>query len=292
MRPIVVCVVAMGAMAIAARGEAFCRTTTVQVPVDFNPAVSGGCWTQGTPLYWPMSRVPYGVAEAGSAAQSITGAQATVVADLAFGAWNNAACEGGAPSVEAFDDGPIASVPEASDCTDSNSCDPVVHDVIVFDDGGWPYTDDTTSTIALTTVSYGMDDGRIFEAKTEVNSANQPLTIEEPPPLGSNAYDLQAVFTHEAGHFLGLAHAAETTSIMYAYYQAGAIQLTPDDVSGICAIYPPGGSTHDSSGLRCSFRPLRAHSDSSAALAALVVLCACAAARRARSRGSQEGHDA
>jgi hypothetical protein len=50
---------------------------------------------------------------------------------------------------------------------------------------------------------------------------------------------LQSILTHEAGHFMGLAHATDTNSIMYAFYQEGAIELTPDDQAGICNIYPP-----------------------------------------------------
>jgi hypothetical protein len=287
-RLFVVCLVASGVAVTAGRAEAFCRTTTSPVPIDYNPVVSG-CLKQGVPLYWPIDRVPYGVSAAGSSAQKISGADATRVADLAFSAWNEATCEGGAPSIKAYDDGPLESIPDASDCSNSLSCDPVVHDFIVFDDP-WPYqapgdlSDPTAAnTIALTTVSYGLDDGRIFEAKTEVN-ATLALTTEEPPPAGSDAFDLRVILTHEAGHFFGLAHATETTSIMYAYYQSGATELTPDDVSGICTIYPPSGP---SSGA-CSATPLRAHTGPSRALAAVVALCICGAARR-RSRRSREG---
>jgi hypothetical protein len=56
-------------------------------------------------------------------------------------------------------------------------------------------------------------------------------------------FDLQAILTHEAGHFLGLAHATDTNAIMYAYYQPGAIQLTSDDVDAICTVYPPPSSS-------------------------------------------------
>ena len=103
----------------------------------------------------------------------------------------------------------------------------------------WPH-DDKANTLALTTVTYGVDDGTIFEAFTEVNTAQHQVTAQEPPPAGSTAYDLQAILTHEAGHFFGLAHATEATSVMYAFYQPGAIKLTADDTSGFCAIYPPG----------------------------------------------------
>jgi hypothetical protein len=175
---------------------------------------------------------------ASAASRQVSLADATRIADLAFDAWNQAACPGGAPAVQAYDDGPIATVPEASDCSSSAACNPQAHDVIVFDDQVWPH-DDPANTLALTTVTFGVDDGAIFEAYTEVNSTpSHPLTTQEPPPAGTDARDLQAILTHEAGHFLGLAHAADTTSIMYAYYQPGKVDLTADDLAGFCAIYP------------------------------------------------------
>jgi hypothetical protein len=215
--------------------HAYCRTTTSPVPAGYDPTVNG-CWPQGVPLAWKATRVPYGVAAAASDQVSL--ADATRIADLAFGTWNDATCSYGPPVIEAYDDGPIASVPDASDCSTSSECDPQTHDVIEFDDVVWPH-DDPANTLALTTVTFGVDDGAIFEAYTEVNATpGHPLTTQEPPPADSDAYDLQAILTHEAGHFFGLAHAAETTSIMYAYYKPGKIALTADDIAGFCAIYP------------------------------------------------------
>ncbi|HEX3345448.1 MAG TPA: matrixin family metalloprotease [Polyangiaceae bacterium] len=226
--------------------NAFCRTTTSKAPAGWNPAVSG-CWTDGVPLAWPGKRVPYGVAS--QASKQVTLAEATRVADLAFASWNGAQCGGEPLGLEAYDDGP-STVPDGSDgdalaewayCADSNSCAPVAHDVVVFDDVAWPY-DDPVNTLALTTVTYGVDDGQIFEAYTEVNSAEHALTTTEPPPPDGATYDLQAILTHEAGHFLGLAHATDTTSIMYAYYTPGAITLTADDLDAVCAVYPPAST--------------------------------------------------
>ena len=70
------------------------------------------------------------------------------------------------------------------------------------------------------------------------------------------AYDLQAILTHETGHFLGLAHATEATSVMYAFYRQGAIDLTEDDAAGLCSIYPPAQSGNGGGG--CAVGPLRA----------------------------------
>jgi hypothetical protein len=234
----------------APAARAFCRTTTSPVPPGYDPT-QRGCWTEGKPLGWHASRVPYGLGASASVQVSL--ADATRLADLAFDVWNNASCPDGAPAVQAYDDGPVTSVPDASDCSSSATCNPQLHDVIVFDDQVWPH-DDPANTLALTTVTFGVDDGAIFEAYTEVNSTpSHPLTTLEPPPAGSMAYDLQAILTHEAGHFFGLAHAAEATSIMYAYYERGKVELTADDVAGFCAIYPQ--TPKSSGGCAASSRP-------------------------------------
>lgn len=243
-RPAFACtVVLIAIVAVPLTAYAFCRTTTSKTPTGYNPADSG-CWMQGVPLAWHVDRVPYAVDSAAS--KQVTLAEATRVADLAFGAWNETTCpDGGAPSIQAYDEGPSSSVPDGSEgdalaewayCAESTSCNSSAHDVLVFDDDSWPYND-PVNTLALTTVTYGVNDGAIFEAYTEINSANNTLTTAEPPPEG--AFDLQAILTHEAGHFLGLAHATYTTSIMYAYYHSGAIALTSDDIDGICTVYPP-----------------------------------------------------
>ncbi len=232
--------------------DAYCRTTTLKAPAGYDPAVSG-CWTQGVPLAWPAGRIPYGLGSAAS--EQVSLADATRVADLAFSAWNEARCDGKSLGIDAYDEGAV-SVPDGgsgdalaawSSCSDSSSCDPHAHDVIVFDDGAWPYND-AANTLALTTVTFGVDDGRIFEAYTEVNSAQHKLTAAEPPPANGVAIDLQAILTHEAGHFLGLAHATDTNAIMYAYYHPGAVHLTADDVAAICAVYPPQAPAPPTSG--------------------------------------------
>jgi hypothetical protein len=215
---------------------AFCRTTTSQVPAGYDPTANG-CWTQGTPLAWRTTELSYGVGAAAS--QQVSLADATRVADLAFSAWNAVTCPGGAPTVYAVDEGSLSWVPDGGSCAVSSDCSPGTHDVIVFDDEVWPYND-PANTLALTTVTYGVDDGAIFEAYIEINTTPpHQVTTQEPPPADSTAYDLQAILTHEAGHFFGLAHASDTNAVMYAYYVQGKIDLTSDDVSGFCTIYPP-----------------------------------------------------
>jgi hypothetical protein len=215
---------------------AFCRTSTVHEPVPYDP-VSDGCWYQGKPLAWaPGETIPYSLSAAASSQISLV--DATAIAHRAFYAWNSTICPGGVINVAAYDNGPVSAEAAANDCG-LVECDPSVHDsqhVIVFDDDGWPHND-PNNTLALTTVTYGVDSGQIFDADIEINSAEHTLSAEEPPP--TDAYDLQAILTHEAGHFFGLAHATSAVPIMYAQYKPGARSLTQDDIDGICTIYPP-----------------------------------------------------
>jgi len=257
----------VGALGLAREANAFCRTISVPAAVGYDPAQTGSCWTGGDAgpgvfLAWPArSRVAYSLVASGSvvsnAALPISLADATAAADLAFAAWAGASdaggaplCAGGGPNVEAYDNGPVDPSVAATDCG-LNPCADTVHDtkhLIVFRDTPWPYHD-STNTLALTTVTYGVISGTIYDADTEINTNQHMVTTVEPPPVSGyppNTYDLQAILTHEAGHFMGLAHATDTNAIMYAYYHPGSVDLTADDVAGICAIYPPlppkGGS--------------------------------------------------
>lgn len=52
--------------------------------------------------------------------------------------------------------------------------------------------------------------------------------------------DLLSVLTHEAGHFLGLAHSSAPEATMDPVYPGGTDLRTPaaDDILGICTVYP------------------------------------------------------
>jgi hypothetical protein len=261
----------------ASPAAAFCRTTTVHEPVPYDP-VSDGCWFQGTPLAWAAGQtIAYSLSAAAS--NQIPLSQATVIAHRAFYAWTSTICPGGVINVSATDNGAVSADAAANDCG-LLMCDPTVHDslhVIVFDDNGWPHND-PNNTLALTTVTYGIDSGEIYDADIEINSAEHALTADEPPP--TNAFDLQAILTHEAGHFFGLAHATDTAPIMYAQYKPGAIALTRDDINGICTVYPP---QQGKTGCACDTVPIGSDAWAMAVCSGVLAL---AAARRRRGATS------
>lgn len=55
-------------------------------------------------------------------------------------------------------------------------------------------------------------------------------------------YSLQTVYLHEMGHALGLGHSSDTSAVMYAFYGGPRCELSSDDVNGVSALYPDGGS--------------------------------------------------
>jgi hypothetical protein len=145
-------------------------------------------------------------------------------------------------------------------------------------------TGTSRSTIALTTVTYSPADGRILDADMElyawdglVPGATIPSSGAPPdgwyftcvdPASVSNArcgqyddtaccgMDVENTVTHEAGHFIGLAHPCEqpncggipgvSETTMYPAASACEVKkrsLAPDDEAGLCAIYPAGAAT-------------------------------------------------
>lgn len=124
------------------------------------------------------------------------------------------------------------------------------------------------------------DDGQILEADTEVNTIDHSFAIIPSGPVAArdylDDYDLASVLTHEAGHFIGLAHncrgpedqlllddqgnlspecssaAAQLPAIydgtMYPSMDSVDVRqrsLTSDDVRAVCEMYPPGSLPDD-----------------------------------------------
>jgi MYXO-CTERM domain-containing protein len=224
-------------LAWSGSAHAYCRTTTVHEQLGYDPVMAGQCWPAGKPLAWDGDTVVYSLSSSASAQVSLD--DFVRIADASFQTWNGAQCGNGHPSMLAYRGGLVDDTAIMNDCG-LVQCDPSYHDpqhVIVFRDTNWPHEMDPTNTLALTTVTYGVDTGTIFDADIEINTSMHQVSVNEPPDPGT--YDLQSILTHEAGHFFGLAHALSTSSVMYAFYQQGATTLTDDDIAGICNIYPP-----------------------------------------------------
>ena len=136
--------------------------------------------------------------------------------------------------------------------------------VILFQDDDWKYRG-IDGTLAKTSVTYNDETGEIYDADIEVNAANNTVTITDDPK--KIEYDLQAILTHEVGHFIGIAHSPESSAVMFASYSPGSIaqrKLTPDDVEAVCAIYPPNSGVRVQLEPRGGFSPTCSAADTSA----------------------------
>jgi hypothetical protein len=241
---------AVAAFALAAAfapraGLAFCRTTTVPVDPSFVSTVDQPCWTDGLPLYWKTACVGYSIQKDASKQVSFDDAQTGM--ETAFAQWTNASCptSGGTSSKTSIDVrflGPVACHQVEYNQKGGNA------NVIMFDDAVWPHQD-ANNTLGLTTVTYNINTGELYDADMEINTAQVTLTVNgDVPP---NGFDFLSIVTHESGHFLGLAHSPDTHATMFAHYTQGATSmrnLSNDDIQGICAIYPPDGTRTAGSG--------------------------------------------
>jgi uncharacterized protein (TIGR03382 family) len=98
--------------------------------------------------------------------------------------------------------------------------------------------------LALTTVTFNLDNGEIYDADLEVNGTSQVVLTTGDTDV---QYDLLSILTHEAGHMLGLAHSYDPDATMKVEYVPGDLSLRDlhqDDINGICAAYPPTASTN------------------------------------------------
>lgn len=229
---------AFGTLVLATSGtaHAYCRTTTVGIPANYNPQ-NRGCFEEGLYLFWKNACVSYSISE--FASKIVPFADAKRIIDAAFETWPAQTCPGG--------DGQQGGGQPGISITNigNTSCSEVRYNpttpnqnLVVFRDDGWPYSD-ANSTLGLTTVTFNAETGEIFDADMEINSSQRNLSITDAVP--ANGFDLASVVTHEAGHFYGLAHATDSKSTMFASYKPGTTALrsiSEDDASGLCAIYP------------------------------------------------------
>lgn len=227
----------LGAVAllfVSTNADAFCRKTTCSGSKCKKD--EQGCSVDGAKVQWKTKCVSYSFNEKGS--RILDPSRSRVAVEKAFEAWSLVDCGGGKIASMTFNE--IEDV--SCDKAQYNSSGPNVH-VVVFRDDGWTYKDDgqgIQDTLAKTTVTFSPDSGEVFDADMEVNAAFNDFTttVDDKGAI----YDLQAIVTHEVGHFIGIDHSDKGGAVMYPTYDRGSIAqrtLTDDDIAAVCAAYPP-----------------------------------------------------
>lgn len=237
-RPLLGLAAAGFALAVSAHGYAYCLTRTCDPKSDMCQIVDG-CNMSGKVLFWASSRVSFDVQKDGSVREGITATQLDDVVTNAFQRWVNADCGNGTtPSIELKDLGFVACAKPEYNTNQPNA------NIITFHDSAWPYSNAAVDTLALTTVFFDGDTGEIYDANVEINSNLDSFSVGTPT---GDQVDLNAVITHELGHFLGLSHSSIQQATMYSMYSPDMTTLDTDDEQGICASLPPNrvASTDD-----------------------------------------------
>jgi hypothetical protein len=240
-------ILAFGAItALPTLGFAYCRTTTC---AQQNPPVQcsaegavTGCQTVGTKLFWPRACMSFSVQRDGSkqAGNPITADQLQSIVRASFDNWQGtlAGEEWDCPDDVRKPNLSVVTYPQVA-CNETRyNKDAPNQNVWLFRDDSWPHEGGGDRTIALTLVSFNPTTGEIYDVDVELNSYAQDFTIQDGAIGGT---DLQSVVQHESGHFLGLAHATQSSSTMWANYNGSSEMrtLSVDDQAGICEIFPP-----------------------------------------------------
>ncbi len=186
-----------------------------------------GCF----PLRWKAGCVGFSIQRDG--VNVISTAELDAITRTAFSAWASLDCGGG--------DGPGFVVQDLGEVTCNRveyNSDAGNANVIMVRETSWPHPPSAGHDIALTTTTFDPDTGELLDADMEINAAEFHLTTNDTEV----DYDLQSVLTHEAGHFLGLAHSMDPSATMRPVYESGNLELRQpilDDTTGICTVYPP-----------------------------------------------------
>jgi hypothetical protein len=230
---------AIGALTLlwASSASAFCRSTTCRSTGGKEcPTDGDGCPAEGAKLFWPTSCISYATNELGT--QDLDPVDTRAIIKKTFQAWTDVPCPKGGVASMAFQE----REPVSCKKSEYNKEGPNLN-VVLFQDDDWKYRG-IDGTLAKTSVTYNDETGEIYDADIEVNTANNTVTISDDPK--KIQYDLQAILTHEVGHFIGIAHSSNSDAVMFASYSPGSIaqrKLTPDDVAAVCAIYKPNSGT-------------------------------------------------
>jgi MYXO-CTERM domain-containing protein len=220
--------------------RAYCRTTTQEALVSNCPEP---CITEGKPLYWAVSSPKYIFNEEGFDDVEDTLLHAAL--QRSFQRWNDIQCDvqgrtfplglniQATPGTTTLEVGPKADEPNPN--------------VIVYFSGEKWLEDPTLNptAYALTAIWFNRLNGEILGADMHFNGAMGKLGVCSDEGCPDGYVDLENVATHEAGHFIGLAHSSIEGSTMWCSADRPEIEkrtLSQDDIAGACTIYPPGRS--------------------------------------------------
>jgi hypothetical protein len=214
--------VLLAVLAIPGTARAFCRTTT-ETQLD-----NRVCTTTGLPLRWERRCISFSVESDDPAVRDAV--------DRSFATWSGVDCDGRQIGLA------LRQTEETARCTtagyESNA--PNMNAILFLED--WADRAELPADAFAVTLVWNLKaTGEIVDVDMLLNPTIAKLGIcADECASQANDLDIQNVVTHEAGHFLGLAHSDVEGATMSASAPVGQTEkrdLTDDDVAGLCAIY-------------------------------------------------------
>jgi len=199
------------------RGASFVRDPIAAERDPHRFAVNG--------MVWPAAELPvrYLIQTAGSADLSLP--EVTAAFDAAFATWQAVPTAG----LAFQNDGGTTLGLDANDDTN----------VMLFVESGWQFGPEAAAATSLV-IFDGMQ-----TADIAVNGENFTWAIgPASTSINDDVLDLQAVMTHEIGHFSGLGHSNRSFDTMFFSWAPwqGQRSISIDDKLGLTSLYPIAGS--------------------------------------------------
>jgi hypothetical protein len=220
---------------LALPAAAYCRLTTESPSSGEGPQTA--CTEEGLYLVWKQQCISYTLVphpDLLTDRMPLHAVRDTI--DASFGSWSALRCLNNVQPMV------LGQTVELGECSyaEYNRFGPNANTIAFARDWESRGRDFVPEAYALTLVWHNPDTGEILDADIQINMNKGQLAICEEDACGSDQIDLQNVLTHEAGHFLGLAHSMEMTATMYGDAPLGETdkrQLETDDVDGLCVSY-------------------------------------------------------
>ena len=156
-------------------------------------------------LYWPVRSLVYNIDINGS--EDVPIGELVAAVKTAFRQWDSLACTDLNINFEG-----LISV-TSTNLTQPEDTPPDRINAVYWHDNAWPPPGGegkvSRSIVALTTLVFDSRTGQIIDADVDVNGADYIWTVAKSTTLSREFTDVANVLTHEAGHYVGLAHSDE-----------------------------------------------------------------------------------